>query len=279
MAKKLLVLVLSILVTAGFWLGTQLTVKQQLRKAPVVIAARDIPEHTKITADMLAVVNIPVKGVPPGVYQKKEEVVGKCTASGYGIAKNSFIFKAIVKNEEELPEGALLQVKPDEELVAMNIDLQKYLGGNAVTGEKVNLWFIARETKTKVPIVGMFARNIRIVGARDQSAMEIRGTPSEEEAKKDEAQKSGNNTKPRLAKVLLLAFPKNEVKYFFMAQAVGQIYPTGIGEAVQAQEGTITQTSLDESRKWLEENTRVLSSETNSAEGQGQTQTTTEAVR
>lgn len=260
MLRKLIVVILAAVVTGGFWFGSQMTVKQKLRKEPVVIAIQDIPARTQITENMVKVISLPASGIPPGVARKKEEVVGKYTMSNFGIPKNGYFFLSVVKSVEELPDGALMLLKPGEEMIAMNVDLQKYLGGNAVPGTYVNLWFSAKQSN-KVPIVGKFMENVRVLGARDQKAMETTKQSPSETSTKDKSKSSGTSTPSTVAKVLLLAVPKEDVKYFFMAQAVGQVYPTGIQEAVQVQEASDVMTGVLEARRWLEANVRVLGAE------------------
>ena len=256
MLRKLIVVILAAVVTGGFWFGSQMAVKQKLKRAPVAIAAQDIPARTQITEEMVKVITVPVSGIPPGVAKSKEEVVGKYTMSNYGIPKNGYFFLSVVKPSEEIPDGALMMLKPGEEMISMNVDLQKYLGGNAVPGNFVNLWFAAKPSgQSKQSVVGKFMENVRILGARDQKALEtINQSPSE--VKKDKSQPTSS-----VAKVLLLAVPKEEVKYFFMAQAAGQVYPTGIQENLQPQENSVVASEITEARKWLETNVKVLSAE------------------
>ncbi|MCL6558428.1 MAG: hypothetical protein K6U74_06425 [Firmicutes bacterium] len=255
MIRKLLVVILASVVTAGFWFGSQMTVKQKLKRAPVVIAAQDIPERTQITEEMVGVVSVPVSGIPPGVARRKDEVVGKYTMSNYGVPKNSYFFTSIVKNPEEMPDGSLVLLKPGEEMVALNVDLQKYLGGNAVPGNLINLWFSAKpSSQNKQPVVGKFMENVRIVGARDQKAAEtLNQAPSSDKGK--------TPATTSIAKVLLLAVPKEEAKYVFMAQAAGQVYPTGINESISPVDGSAVAFEVSEARKWLEANIRVLGTE------------------
>ena len=257
MLKKLIVVILAALVTAGFWFGSQLTVKQKVKKMPVVVAAKDIPARTQITEEMLSVIGVPATGIPPGIAKKKEDVVGLYTISNFGVPKNGYFFTSVVKKAEEITDGATMMLKPGEELVAMNIDLQKYLGGNAVPGAVVNLWFSAKpKNSNSQPVVGMFAQNIRILGARDSKALE---TTAQEPSEKDKNSKDKNKNKTSVAKVLLLAMPENEIQYFFMAQSVGQVYPTGLQDAIQSEEGSAITTSVVDARKWLEANVMVLS--------------------
>lgn len=256
MLRKLIVVILAAIVTGGFWFGSQMAVKQKLKTASVVIAAQDIPARTQIANEMVKVISLPVSGIPPGLAKSKEEVVGKYTMSNYGIPKNGYFFLSVVKNAEDLPDGALMTLKPDEEMISMNVDLQKYLGGNAVPGTVVNLWFSAKQSgQNKQPVVGKFMENVRVLGARDQKALEtIKQNPSD--VNNDKSKTSSTTTS--VAKVLLLAVPKEEAKYFFMAQAMGQVYPTGNQESPQVQEGSAVASKVSEARKWLEANVKVV---------------------
>lgn len=247
--RKIIVVLLSVLITAGFWFGSQLTVAAKLKKVPVLVAAVDIPARTQIKPEMVKVVQLPKSGVPPGVATKKEDAVGKYTISNYGIPKNGFVFLSIVKSPEEMPDGSALLLKPGEEMVALSVDLTKYLGGNATSGQEVNLWFMAKDPHDKTPVVGKLFERVRIVGARTQKAMEINTAgPSEQEKKKSSSDQSN------LAKVILIAIPRDQVKYFFAAQAIGQIFPTAPDEGYTGQEGEATGviTNALDARKWLE---------------------------
>lgn len=252
MVRKIVVIILATLVTCGFYFGSQLTVKQKLRRVPVAIATKDIPARTEITEDMVKEIMLPVSGIPPKIIRRKEDVVGKYTMSNFGIPQNGFFFSAVVKEKEELPAGGIMALKPGEELITMEVDLEKYLGGNAVPGTLINLWFVTRPMgREQVPVVGKIYENIRVLGARDRRAMEVSiDSPSEAAEKK----KSSSS----VAKVLLLAVPKEDVKYYFMAKSIGKVYPTGVKEITDPGEEAVMTENIEESRKWLEENVKIL---------------------
>ena len=245
--RKLVVVILAILVTAGFWFGSQMTAAAKLKKAPMIIAKTDIPARTEITEDMIAIVGVPSTGIPPGVITRKEDVIGKYTITNYGIPKNSPIFSSIVKPLSDMPDGATLLLGKEEEMVALQVDLTKYLGGGATSGQHVNLWFMAKNTPDKRPVVGKLFENVQIIGARSSKALEIETSgPSEKEDNKSK--------KPTIAKVILLAIPKDQVRYFFAAQTIGHIYPTGIDE-VYVDEELIIDGQMDnvlDARKWID---------------------------
>jgi len=234
MLKKLLIIVLALLITAGFYVGSVLAARQQVMPTQVILAKQDIPPYTKITKEMVNSIKLPKRGIPPGVAHKLQEVEGKYPV--YGIPVNGYFFMNKVKTASELPEGALVKVKGTQDVVGLRVDQYKALGGAIRSGQKVDLWVVIRKAKDGRPFVGRLFAGVPVLSTRDS-----RGNDMEETYKAIEKDPTQATKLPKVPSTLLLAVEKEKTNYYFTALVVGEVWPVGESISPDFSEGEGTQ--------------------------------------
>jgi pilus assembly protein CpaB len=110
---------------------------------PVVVAARDIPANTVITADDIQVTEVPQDDVAPGTVQRVDQVVGQ-VASG-PLVRGQRILQA---NLLVPGLGDLLQ--PGKRAVALPVDRVSALGGLIQPNDTIDIVYSVRITLTRV---------------------------------------------------------------------------------------------------------------------------------
>lgn len=235
MFKKILIIILAMLITAGFYVGSVLAARQQVMPTQVVLAKQDILPYSKITREMVNIVKLPKRGIPPGVAHKLEEVEGKYTVGSFGIPVNGYFFLNKVKTASELPEGALVKVKDTEDVVGLRVDQYKALGGAIRSGQKIDLWVVIKKAKDGKPFVGRLFANVPVLSTRDN-----RGNDMEETYKAIEKDPTQATKLPKVPSILLLAVDKQKTNYFYTALVVGEVWPVGesISPDFKQDEGT-----------------------------------------
>lgn len=146
MNKKILPLAAAFVlgVIAIFMINTQLEKREEVIKrlerqgklTKVVVATRDIPQHTPIKSNMIDVAEVPTKDLQPGVLQSVDSAIGKIAR--VDILKNQFVYGSNLR----LPQQAetLAQKTPaGKRAYTLSIDQISAVGGLARPGDRVDV--------------------------------------------------------------------------------------------------------------------------------------------
>lgn len=239
-----LLLIIFLAIVGGVYLKT----KDLLKTDEVVIAVQNIPEQTRIQPDMVKVIEIPDKYIPPNAIRDQEEIEGKWTAAGSGIVKNSFLFEEMLVQEEEVWMTDTL--KDDERIIALPVDLPSSLGGKVSRGDVVEIWFSFRGNSSTPAYAGPLLKHAEVLGLQNNRGEEI--LKSNENNIEDSESglnlvvpvaESGILTVPRL---MILKVPKDMVEYILMAQSMGELIVVGkVNENIEDD-------PVGEAKEWLE---------------------------
>lgn len=190
-------------------------VNSMVKPINVPIASQDIPPHTQITEEMIKMVQLPTKGIPPEAIKSKEELIGKWSQVDYGIPKNSYFYKGKVVSEEELLDAERMKLKDGERLYTFTVDIEKSAAGNIIPGVLVDIWYIGR-TPDNEQIVGRLFRDVLVIGAKNRKAEDI----LEKQTQTDEKNKENRELYPT---VIQLAVNDEQIPYLDLARATGAI--------------------------------------------------------
>ena len=214
--KRLLVSILvSLGVVGALYLGNQLSIKSQVQPTAVPVAAVDIPPHTEITQDMIKVMALPAKGIPPEAIRSVDEVVGKWTQVDFGVPKNSLFYQGKVVTQEELLDAERLKLKDGERLYTITVDVEKSAAGNIIPGVLVDVWYIGKAGNDNKQLAGRLFQDVLVVGAKNRKAEDIvaNNANTGEEQQKTE----------KYPTIVQLAVTDDMIPYLDLARSMGQI--------------------------------------------------------
>jgi len=171
--KGLILILLSLILGVGTFIGLYFYVKAVADEIAVVAAAQDIPPYTKITKEMLKTVNMPRHYISDEAAPKIDFVVGMYTGS-YGIFEDSVITRNMVKKEDEVKDRILKnQIPPGSRAIAIDVDFVKSVAGIIRPGDYVDISIVDDEFDV-TPI-----ESIKILSVKDKDGYEITESRSE----------------------------------------------------------------------------------------------------
>lgn len=136
-ALRRVLLIIVALAVASFSTFKIKTLMEKNRPAEqVLVARRDIPSQSVVTAGDIGYATLPLGSRMPGSIQDPQKVVGRKTNS------------TIYKNEQILPQklgNAPLEVEPGERAVAVPVDAVHGVGMTLRQGNSVDVYFIEKD--------------------------------------------------------------------------------------------------------------------------------------
>ncbi|TXR64560.1 Flp pilus assembly protein CpaB [Bacillus sp. AR18-7] len=253
--KKAISLVVSIGIVGAVFVYNSYAINKGINPQKVYYTKTDIPPRTKITKDMIQVREIPNDGVPPNAISDMNEIVGKYTSDGYGIAPNSFFYKDKVIPKEKLPDSAILNLKGNEVAFPLLVDIETSAGNSIIPDSYVDLYFkgTVKETNDKnvtieKPIFGRVAKHVRVTSVKDNNAANVFDPHGAVEGSYDDNLKNEESKNRPLAKIYTFAVNEEENKVLNQGKLIGEIIPVASGQAYKA---NVERTNDDEIVDWI----------------------------
>ncbi len=140
------------------------------QRAQMVIAARDLPEHTRLEASHLKVVNIEAASRHPQGYSKKEDLIG------------SFLLQRVFSGEPMLKgkisssdrySSVLGQIEKDRRAMFVPAPPARGAGGLIRPRQKVDLIFVPNEQKTGEGTAKIFLQNALVLDLRNDRGQSL----------------------------------------------------------------------------------------------------------
>ncbi|EEM56667.1 MULTISPECIES: Flp pilus assembly protein CpaB [Bacillus cereus group] len=247
-SKKVIAGTAAIAVVAGVWGYSYMQTESKIKPVKVVVTKQDIAPHTKITADMIAEKEFPVSGIPPKTALKKEDVLGKWTKDGYGIAANSYMNSTKLAKEEELTDAGVISLKEGEYAFTLPVDIETSNGNAIVPNTYVDLYLAANldaeklgqavgiqnlEKKFISPTVkyfGLAAKKVRVISVKDGNTTDVfNALPNTENA--DGSKPS--NIDRRQARLYTIAVNKETLQTLNKAKLIGNVIPVTNGQSYE----------------------------------------------
>ncbi|QWB31998.1 RcpC/CpaB family pilus assembly protein [Exiguobacterium acetylicum] len=224
----------AIVLLAGVVGYTQYKIRAEVDEVSVIYTKSEIAPRTEITKNMLVVRNVPSKALPPNAVTDMKKVVGKWTVSGYGLSKNSLVYKDKISSKEKLPDSAILELKENEVAFSLLVDLETSLGNSIVPNSKVDLYFRTKKDAASQEgmnvLYGKLASQIRVVAVKDAQAANVFETEGVQPEQKDDSMTS-TNKQNTMASIYIFAVPQEVNALLNKAKLVGDVVPVATSEA------------------------------------------------
>lgn len=199
--QVLLLVVLGLTVSAGSgWYLFQYAGAQQ-ETYRVTVPARDLPPYTRIQPTDLETRVVPANGVEPNALVEVDRLVNAVTLAPLYRSEQ-------VRRERVLPAGT---VDIDRQLLAVNVDLVRSVGGSVTPGDLVDVWWVTDDAASAT----LAAPDVFLVALRDAQGTMLGSGPAKGGLVPDP------NAGPGLPAVAVLAVMPDQVPSLVRGAAKG----------------------------------------------------------
>lgn len=260
--KRIISLVTVFALILGIVMYTKVTINAEVNETEVYVTKTDIPPRTLITKDMITKHSVPSRAVPLNAVLKPDEILGKWTVAGYGIASNSFIYEDKIVEQKELPDAGVLELKEGEVAIPLLVDLESSLGNSIIPDTSIDLYFknllYDEDKNDPKALFGVLASNIRVVAVKDAQAANVFNTEGYTNGEKQDVTKPKSETSS-LAKIYIFAVPEEIGNLINRAKLLGEVLPIATGNTYQSDLEVIT--DRNDVVKYIERSTFTNDSE------------------
>lgn len=239
--KRLLTGSIAFVAVFAVYQYTETTVQKRLNPTKAYYTAEDIPPHTQIKEEMIWERIVPAESLPPNAVLNKKDIVGRWTAEGYGLPKNSLIYKGKILKTNDMPDSAVLKLKPDESAFPLLVDLETSSGNAIIPDSYVDLYFVTDKTENRKPLSGLLFERIRVTSVKDSQTRNVFDS-------EDYTERDGNNSNNQnvassssnpnaVAKLYTLAVSKKQLQLLNQAKILGNIVPVANGMSYEKETG------------------------------------------
>jgi pilus assembly protein CpaB len=260
--RKFVALLAGAVVVLGVYQYNQMSIREKINPIDVVYTRVDIPPQTRITPEMLMVrKGVPASSIPPNAYIRLEDVVGKWTLDGFGLSKNSLLYRDKVVPQEEMPNAPILNLKEDEFAFSLLVDLERSSGNAILPGAYVDLWFLAMveegDTGTssgnskivRKPLFAKMFEKVRVTSVKDSKAQNVFSpvdyTNQHQQNGQEQQNKSTADPKT-MAKLYTLAVNEQQLDYLNRAKQLGTVIPVASGTSYEDIQKSVVQAHENE---------------------------------
>jgi len=165
--KGLILIILSVVLGAGTFLGIYQYIARIEQSVQVVVASKSIPPYTEITEEYLTVENKSNINIPEDSARNIEQVLGMYSGD-YGIYQNDVVTRSKVNKKDEISDNLLAStVASGKVALALDVDLVRSVGGIVKKNDYVDVSVINDEFEV-TPI-----KSIKVLSVKDKDANDM----------------------------------------------------------------------------------------------------------
>ncbi|EZH64242.1 hypothetical protein DH09_00460 (plasmid) [Bacillaceae bacterium JMAK1] len=236
----------------------QLTSAQSV-VSTAVYTVDHIPPRTLIDESMVTEREVDAEALPPTAHIELEDVIGKYTPDGYGIAANSTIHNDFTLEQSEMPDEAILNLEAGEYAFPLLVDLETSLGNSILPGAHVDLYFTTTaidDDGEEKPMLGKIASHLRVTSAKDSSTADVFVPESQITYDDEESSSNNSNALTQARLYTFAASSQEEQEVLTKANLLGSIIPVVSGSSYDEEipESQQSLDSISQTREWISEN-------------------------
>jgi pilus assembly protein CpaB len=189
---------------------------------PVVVAAQDIPVRTEVTAQMLAIKEVPVEARHEKAFTSLEQVNGKVTSLPISAGEQVLNTKFFARKEDS---GLAFQVPPGHRAISVSVSEVVTSGGLIVPGDYVDVIALFAGDTAGRDTAATVLQNIQVLAIAQSlqgAAPEAQGSPSLLPANKPDTTRQEAVARPNARTATLDVTPEDAEK-LILAEQRGQI--------------------------------------------------------
>lgn len=162
-----------ILILVLLYVVYAITINNAVNPVKIPVAAEKIQPRTKITSEMVEVVDIPAVAVTENVYQNKNNVVGKYANVNAVIPKGSMFYEGVIVKKEELPDSSFTEVEEGDVVYNLSVTTETTYGNSIFPGNKIDIYMKAVDDATGKIMVGKLIKNIEVLAVKDRQGRHV----------------------------------------------------------------------------------------------------------
>lgn len=176
MKKSLGLLGLGTLAIVNVLLFT-IVLNRKLDLVEVPIAKVKIEVRSKVTDEMIEMIEIPRALLNEECILKKEEAIGKYTEIEGLIPKGSLLYKSMLFKEEDLPDFPTLKLKEGQNVFSLPTNLVKS-SGNTLTNNQLIDIYVTLSPKKEKTITDSLLLSVRVINVVDRKGVDMKKSES-----------------------------------------------------------------------------------------------------
>lgn len=184
MNKRVLIGIVGLLMALIGVFGARNYVNANLKEVNVVTVKQEVPAYAKITEDLLTTKTVVSKSLEDHVVRDSKQLVGKFTTTK--LIPGDLIMPGKFSDINEIPEGYLYTVQPEDRIVAIPTDLTKSAGATVKQGDYIDLIVVtqSRNGNVNVSTSKTFLQHIPVIDVRDPDANELGAKKPKDDSEK-----------------------------------------------------------------------------------------------
>ena len=135
-------------------------------EVPVVVAKAAIPAGTVITADMVAVQQLPADKLPLGVFESTDLVIGRVTRYPLAANEQVLLSKLVGGADTATSEGVSVVVQEGQRGMAIKLEQVVGYGGLVLPGDYVDVLWLSNEVVAEFEGAGLIAENVEVLAVQ-----------------------------------------------------------------------------------------------------------------
>ena len=154
------------------YIGYQTRINQRVALTKVAYANQEIAPRTKITADMISVMNVPASFLVGSYYKNAEDITGKYSQYNTKIIEGSLFYTDLVTDASNLPSSAFLNAKENETVVSYKVNMDSTYANSMKPNDIINIYFKAKSDDGTI-MFGKFISNVKILDVKDSEGKHV----------------------------------------------------------------------------------------------------------
>jgi len=133
---------------------------------PVIVAAADIPAHSRIERGLVRLAQVPVVAVHPGGTDSLTDVLGKYALVALHEGEQVLLARL---SADGRPPGPLPPLSPEQVAVFVPVSVAGGVGGVVRPGDRVDVLFVARRSRTEETVCRNLIPGLSVLAVRSES--------------------------------------------------------------------------------------------------------------
>ncbi len=164
------------------YVGYNMRVNSKLNPVAIPYARQKIEPRTKITSDMVGIMNVPRDMIRGDVITDQAQVVGKYVINDSVVPEGSMFYRRCVVTKDQLPDNVLLSYPKDYELYNLSVNMESTYSNMILPGNYMDIFVkitnnIDQDTgnasiRDRV-MVGKLLQNVKVLAVRDASGNDV----------------------------------------------------------------------------------------------------------
>lgn len=162
------------------YVGYNYRIKSKINPIKVPYATVNISSGTKITSDMIGMIDVPPAMIKGNPYLKSSQIIGKYVNVDSRIPKGSLFYAGVVVTQDKLPDSIIYNYPEGYVLVNMDVNTSTTYGNKIYPGNYIDMYLKVvnkfDDTDSEVTdkiMIGKLIENIQVLAVLDSAGNDV----------------------------------------------------------------------------------------------------------